>query len=607
MRLERSIASILTMFVACLAPAPLFAADPPARPNVVVFFIDDLGATDLGVYGSKYYQTPNVDRLANEGMRFTQAYAACPVCSPTRAALMTGRYPARLHLTDWIPGKHDFKHQRLRRPEFRQELPLEEITIAERLHEAGYATASIGKWHLGGDGYEPTRQGFDLNIAGDAAGSPRSYFAPYRGREGQTMKGLENAPEGEYLTERLTAEAEKFIEANRDRPFLLYLPHYAVHTPLVGKPDLVAKYEAAQPAGLQRNAVYAAMVESMDQSVGRIVAKLAALGLTENTLVIFSSDNGGLATTEGPKTPATYNGPLREGKGWLYEGGIRVPLIVKWPARIKAGTTTAEVVSTIDVPLTIAAACGVKVAEQVDGVSFLNVLTDGDALAARPLYWHYPHYSPQGSRPGGAIREGNYKLIEYYEDQRHELFDVVKDTSETTNLVEREPQLVRAMAARLAAWRQEVDAQMPAANPQFTPDEQAADGTVTLPGKNADVHSVQLRYEPLPHKRTLGFWTRVDDWVSWEFDLKKPGKFAVELLQGCGTGSGGSQVIISVGDQATTATVKDTGGFQQFELRPAGTLTIAKPGRHILSVKATSKPGVAVMDLREVRLVPVKD
>ncbi|HEV3137843.1 MAG TPA: sulfatase, partial [Pirellulales bacterium] len=346
------------------------AAEAAAKqPNIVLFLIDDFGWADLGCYGSTFYRTPNVDRLAAGGMRFRHAYAACPVCSPTRAAFMTGKYPARLHLTDWLPGRGDQPTSKLLRPAFRQELPLEETTIAELLHDAGYVTGTIGKWHLGGAGFEPTRQGFDSNVGGDHAGSPLSYFAPYA-RDGRTMPGLENAPDGEYLTDRLAAEAEKFIEANQKRPFFLYLPHYAVHTPIKAKADLIAKYRdvaSARPGG-QNNPVYAAMIDSMDQAVGRVLEKLRSLGLAEDTIVIFTADNGGLATAEGPDTPSTINAPLREGKGYLYEGGIRVPLVVHWPEQIEASTACDTPVSSYDLFPTIAAICGLSIAKPVDGV-----------------------------------------------------------------------------------------------------------------------------------------------------------------------------------------------------------------------------------------------
>ncbi|HTK76246.1 MAG TPA: sulfatase, partial [Gemmataceae bacterium] len=285
----RHFLAVLALFI--LAPATT-AAD---KPNVIIILIDDLGRNDLGCYGSRYYRTPNLDKLAADGIRFSDAYAACPVCSPTRAAILTGKYPARLHLTDWLPGRADRPDQKLVRPVIRQQLPLEEVTLAEALKAAGYTTGHIGKWHLGGPGFGPQQQGFDVNVAGDQTGSPRSYFAPFKDAQGRFMPGLEQANDGEYLTDRLTTEAERFIDANRDRPFFLYFAHYAVHIPLRAKREMIAKYATDGRPGTQNNPIYAAMVESMDESVGRVVKKLVDLGLDQKTLVIFTSDNGGLA------------------------------------------------------------------------------------------------------------------------------------------------------------------------------------------------------------------------------------------------------------------------------------------------------------------------
>jgi arylsulfatase A len=581
---------------ACAVPA--FAA----KPNVVLIVIDDYGQRDSGCYGSRYHRTPNIDRLAKEGLRFTDAYAACPVCSPTRAALMTGKYPARLNLTDWLPGRPDRPDHRLKRPAIRQELPLEEVTLAEALKTAGYATAHVGKWHLGGKGFGPREQGFDLNVAGDHTGTPRSYFAPFRNKQG-TMPGLEEAPEGEYLTDRLTAEAVKFIAANKDRPFFLYLPHYAVHTPLRAKKELQAKYQPGR-LGTQGNPIYAAMVESMDESVGKVLKALDDHKLAANTLVIFTSDNGGLATAEGKNTPATSNAPLREGKGWLYEGGIRVPLIVRGPG-VKSGTTSVPA-SSIDVFPTVLEVCGVTADAKPDGVSLLTALEGQQQSVRRPLFWHYPHYANQGSRPGGAVRDGNLKLIEFTDTGRRELYDLKADPSESRNLAAEKAEQVKELAEMLAGWRKTVAAKMPMPNPDYRPNPQAKDGTVTMHARTADVHGVQLRYEPLPHKYTLGYWTRADDYATWEFELTTPGTFTVEVLQGCGKGSGGSEVEMSVGDSKLTFTVKDTGGFQNFEAREVGRLTIDKPGRHTLTVRALKKPGPAVMDLRQVVLKPVR-
>lgn len=595
---------LLAVAIWALAPTPLLSSET-SPPNVVLILIDDFGWTDLGCYGSKYYHTPHVDKLARESLRFTHAYASCPVCSPTRAALLTGKYPARLHLTDFIPGERDPIKHRLLRPEFRQELPLEETTLAELLAARGYQCAAIGKWHLGSEGFEPQRQGFQHALGGIGGGSVGSHFAPYF-RGDRKLPGLDPAPPGEYLADRLTSESEKFLTENASRPFFLYLPYYAVHTPLQGKPELVEKYKALNSTMLQRNPQFAAMVENMDECVGRILRKLDQLRLSDNTLVIFTSDNGGLATSGMPtKVPATNNAPLREGKGYLYEGGIRVPLIARWPVHIKAGSESAVATSSIDLFSTIADVCGAKSAGPVDGVSIRSVLEGGQPPQRDALYWHYPHYSPQGGKPGGAIRQGDFKLIEFYEHGRRELFNLAEDPSENTNLVDRDPQRAEQMAGRLAAWLKETSAAMPTPNPNFVPDEQAADGTLTLPAETADVHGVMLRYEPLPHKNTLGFWVRQDDWVSWDFRLSKPGRFTIEMLQGCGPGSEGSQIEFAVGDQRAVTQVTKTKGFQDFVELSVGTITLAKPGDYTLTVKPLSKPGAAVMDLRQVRLVPL--
>lgn len=580
-----------------------FAAAAP-KPNIIFILIDDLGRNDLGCYGSKFYRTPNLDRLATQGMKFSDAYAACPVCSPTRASIMTGKYPARLHLTDWLPGRGDLPPQRLARPVINQQLPLAEVTIAERLKAAGYVTAHVGKWHLGGEGFEPQKQGFDINIAGDHTGTPMSYFAPFGGK----------AKDGEYLTDRLTTEAEKIIEANKDKPFFLYFAHYAVHTPLRAKADYIAKYpQVTNKAGQQTNAIYAAMIESMDESVGRILKQLDDLKLADNTYVFFTSDNGGLATLEGQSTPATINSPLREGKGYLYEGGIRVPLLARGPG-IKPGSTATNAMSSVDYFPTILELAGLGAppsgpasagsetgAPVIDGVSLVPLL-NGGTNAPRPLFWHYPHYSNQGGKPGGAIRDGDFKLIEFYETGRVELFDL--KGGENRNLAE-DPMhtaRVKAMAGKLDAWRIKTGAQMMLPNPAYKPSPQAADGTITLLGQHADVHGAMLRFEPLPHKNTLGYWVNASDWASWDFEVVKSGKFTMEITYGCGNGSGGSEVEFAVGAEKLTFKVEQTGGFQAFVKRYLGEMTFEKPGRYTLTVKPKSKPGPAVMDLPQVVL-----
>ncbi len=594
------VVAAVAVLLGVVATTPSFAAE---KLNVVLILADDLGGADLGCYGSKYHRTPNLDRLAAEGARFTEGYSSCPVCSPTRAALMTGKYPARLHLTDWLPGRGDRPDQRLLRPNIRQQLPLEEVTLAEALKEAGYVTGHIGKWHLGGEGFGPRQQGFDFNIGGDHTGTPLSYFAPYRvNRGGKTvaMPGLEDAPDGEYLTDRYALEAEKFLDANKDKPFFLYLPHNAVHTPMKAKEELVKQYAGTLTFGKQSNPIYAAMLQSLDEAVGRVLAKLDALKIADRTLVIFTSDNGGLATIEGTNTPATINSPHREGKGWLYEGGIRVPLLVKWPGVTQTGTVTDAMVASHDIFATILDACGAKAPTAIDGKSFASVLKGSKEPVRNELFWHYPHYSNQGGKPGAAVREGNLKLIEFYENGRRELFDVKQ--GENSNLAQSKPEVVERLAAKLDAWRKEVGAQMTTPNPNFVPNPQAKNGNITLPASTAEVFGVMLRYEPLPHKNTLGFWVNASDWAKFEFTVTEPGTFIVEPHQGCGTGQGGSVVEFIVGSQTLEMTVEDTGHFQNFKPREIGTIKLDKPGRYELHVKPKTKAKAAVMDIRQIVL-----
>ena len=578
------------------------SAPAAERPNVILILADDLGWADLGCYGSKYHRTPHLDRFAASAARITQAYA-CPVCSPTRAELMTGQYSARLNLTTFLPGRPDRPDQKLLHPVINQQLP-RVPTLPAALRAAGYVTGHIGKWHLGGKGSAPTDHGFDSNVAGDQAGSPRSYFAPFKSGSGQFIPGLEQADDGEYLTDRLNAEAEKFIEMNRDKPFFLYLAHYAPHIPLKAKPELITKYQHGRP-GEQGNPIYAAMLESLDDGVGRVLQKLDDLKLAERTLVIFMSDNGGLSILEGPNTPATSNAPLREAKGFLYEGGIRVPLIVRWPGVTRASSTIAAPVSSIDITPTILAACGVTSEGKMDGTSFVPALR-GETLNREALYWHMPHYTNQGGKPGSAVRAGDFKLIEFLENDRRELYNLRSDLGESRNLIEANPGVAARLHKLLDAWRQDVGAKMMKLNPDYLPNPQAKDGNILLHARTAEVHGIQLRFEPVPHKNTLGYWTRAEDWASWEFTLSQPGKFTVEVLQGCGKGQGGSEVELSVAGQSLRFTVEDTGGFQNFKSREIGTLTLEKAGRYSLEVKPIRKAGAAVMDLRSVTLKPVK-
>jgi len=449
-------------FLAALAAGTLRsrAADPP--PNFVLILADDLGWGDLGCYGNRWFATPNLDRLASQGARFTNAFAACPVCSPTRASIVTGRYPVRTGVTDWIPGRAPHPQGPIVTPRTATELKLAETTIAELLKPAGYRSASIGKWHLGGKGFSPEEQGFDLNVGGNNSGSPppgqKPYFGPFE------LPNISAGP-GEFLTERLTQAATDFIGRNKARPFFLYLPHYTVHIPLSARESDVARHR--EKAQGRYNSVYAAMVESLDESVGEVLEAIDRAGIADRTMVVVFSDNGGLRYEGKAQEPVTDNGPLRAGKGHLYEGGIREPLLVRFPRVAKPGIVIDTPVSSIDFFPTFCDAAGLQPGE-VDGVSLMPLLR-GRKLNNRPLFWHYPHYSNQGGEPGSAIREGDWKLIEFHRDGRRELYNLKDDVSEKRNLVERESRIAGRLAATLDAWRRQAGAVMPNSNPAADP------------------------------------------------------------------------------------------------------------------------------------------
>jgi len=455
---------VFLWFLISLAVAP--AAPAGVKTNIVFMLIDDMGWADGGCFGSKFYQTPRMDRLAAAGMRFTQAYAACAVCSPTRAALMTGKYPARLHITDWIPGEGAPPNSRFRLPEWQQHLPLEERTLASQLKELGYATGHFGKWHLGGPAFYPEHQGFEVNVAGSDTGQPGSYFWPYGAPENvHRVPGLaeHGGKTGEYLTDRLTDEALQFIEANRDRPFYLNFAHYAVHAPLQGKRELIELASERPGADGQSNTVYAAMLKSVDESLGRILDKLDELHLADHTIVVFTSDNGG--AVHFGKPPATANGLLRLGKGYAYEGGLRVPLLVKVPGLTRAGTVCPAPVISMDFFPTLLELVGAApgaARTAVDGVSLVPLLRGADRLPRRELFWHYPHYWNGGKvSPYSVARRDDWKLIRFYESGREELYNLKTDESESHDEALAKPEVRQALAARLDAWLREVGAQMP--------------------------------------------------------------------------------------------------------------------------------------------------
>jgi len=497
------------------------------RPNVVVFLVDDLGWQDLGCYGSTFYETPNIDRFAECSVRFTQAYAACHVCSPTRASILTGKYPARLHLTDWLPGRKDYPFQKLKNAEIHQHLPLDEITIAEALKQHGYRTAHIGKWHLGEDPHGPLQQGFDIQIPSWNKGWPKAgYDAPFQ------LEGLEDKP-GQYLTDRLTDVAESFMETSKKEPFFLYLSHFAVHDPIEGREDLVRKYKEKlatmrspgdsafilegnpddekllskdqltdrlhRPAWSgnkvlpdrtvkikqhQDNVPFAAMVESVDESLGRVLAKLESLGINDNTIVILFSDNGGMSAAnfgspnrivskdQLDKAYSTSNLPLRGAKGWLYEGGIREPLIIHWPNHGGQGKLCDVPVISTDLYPTILEMLDLPLQpkQHADGVSLTPLLKGAVRLDRDAMYWHFPHYSNHGMQsPGGAIRAGDYKLLEYFENNTVQLFNLKDDIGEQNDLSALHPDKVNELRSMLNAWRDRVSARMMPENPKYQP------------------------------------------------------------------------------------------------------------------------------------------
>jgi arylsulfatase A-like enzyme len=430
------------------------------RPNVIVVLVDDLGWADLGCQGSRFYETPHIDRLAREGLRFTDGYAAAAVCSPTRAALMTGKHPARLGITDWIrasfqggklpadgenpSGYAEAQDGRLACPRNPLWLELEERTIAEHLGAAGYATGHIGKWHLGLAPHFPEHQGFDENFGGCDYGQPPSYFDPFANERLDGIASLPPREEGQYLTDREGDEALGFIRRHKDERFFLSLCHYAVHTPIQGREDYTAHFRAKANDSAQDNAVYAAMVRSVDDQLGRVLALLEELELDRLTLIVFTSDNGGLL---GP----TNNAPLRSGKGHPYEGGIRVPWIVRWPGMIAAGRTSTLPIVTTDVLPTLLDVCGLPAAEGIDGVSFAPELREASEREPRPLIWHFPHYRHGVGGPYTVLRFGRWKLLRFWEGPRHELYDLESDLGERTDLAAEQPERVGELSAKLDA------------------------------------------------------------------------------------------------------------------------------------------------------------
>ncbi len=529
--MNKLITASLLAGAACAATAAQAKKAPKkdARPNIIFFLVDDMGWMDLSCQGSELYQTPNIDRLAQEGVLFTQGYSTCHVSSPARASIMTGRYPASINMTDWLPGRKNFPFQMLETVVVNQFIPESEPTLAEALRAGGYKTAIVGKWHLGDGEHRPESRGFDMHIPqGYETGWPQTYYAPFK------MNGYDGNP-GEYLTDRLTTDALTYIEDNKNAPFFLYFSHYAVHDPIEGRADLVAKYTArieameqsVRPPFIlegnpddqnplsreeldrrldlpaykgfkllpdrivkikqnQDNAQFAALVESVDESLGRVVQKLKDLGLYENTVIVFTSDNGGMSAANfgNPnriikpepaildKAYASSNLPLRGAKGFLYEGGLRVPMIFRWPGQGQQGVRCDEPVVNVDYFPTLLEIAGVKAPEgkTMEGVSITPLLKDQSThLEKRAIYWHFPHYSNHSLQsPGGAIRYGDWKLIQYFERGTVQLFNLAEDLEEQNDLSEDRPEQVSELEDKLNAWQKQVGAKMMLPNPNFT-------------------------------------------------------------------------------------------------------------------------------------------
>lgn len=463
----------------------LSAQKTSISPNVLFIYADDLGYADLACTGSPFYETPNIDRLAEEGIVLSQAYAACPVSSPSRAALMTGKYPARINLTDYIPGNQAYgphKDQLLSSQPFKLHIEPEETTMAEAFLQNGYTTFMAGKWHLGEEEkYYPESNGFEINIGGNKTGHPAGgYFSPYKNPQ------MKDGPKGEFLTDRLTNELIRYLNTPKDKPFFAYLSYYTVHLPLQAKQEKIRKYEKKLKQirheaphfflqgktyhKLQQDvATYAAMVESLDENVGRILQALKENELDENTIVVFTSDNGGMATSNQTGNIPTSNYPFRAGKGYLYEGGIKVPAFIRWKGHLPAGRECVVPMTGTDYYPTLLDLCGLKLLpeQHQDGISLKPALLGGH-VSRDAIYWHYPHYSGGlGGRPSAAIRSGNYKLIEFFEDGHVELYDLKHDVSEQNDLSVAMPGLVNKLKGKMYRWYREVNALMPIDNPYY--------------------------------------------------------------------------------------------------------------------------------------------
>lgn len=604
----------------------------PAPPHIVLIAADDLGVFDLGCYGRTDHRTPHLDRLADQGVRFASGYCGLPICSASRAALMTGKNPARLHLTSYLPGRADAPSQRLLNAVIEPQLIPSEQTLAEVLKRSGYSTGIFGKWHLGGGLSSPKAQGFDVVFEPPGNGDPAT-----------------DGGKNEYL---ITDKAIEFLKASGGKPCLCYIPH---HSPHIMLKEMESKVAANAHAW---NPLYASSIESLDAAIGRLLGAIDETPELANTWVIFTSDNGGLHVPEGYRQPVTHNGPFRAGKGYLYEGGLRIPLLMRWPGNIPAGRVIEEPVSLMDILPTILTAIGIDPARSVgplDGQSILPILQGASSKPNdRTFYWHLPHYTNQGSKPTGAIRKGRWKLVHDYETNAMELFDLNTDVAESMNVASQNTDIAQELKRSLDTWKQSVGAQPCQPNPDWNADlhraiyidrdssrlrgqsDKAVDigeawapwreamnqaiagrptklklreGAVWLEASQGTPHGSRLRYEPETYKNVLGYWTEVADWAEWTFDCGIDGPAELEIHCGCGTGNGGSEVdvVLTFADgtvQRIPWTVRETGHFQNIVIEDLGSVN-AKPGKARLEVRPRSKKAAAIVDIRQVVLRPL--
>ncbi len=628
--LSRCCAAVFFAATLLLCPTSFaIAFQASDQPNIVLIVADDLGIYDLGCYGRRDHNTPNLDKLASQGIRYTSASCGLSICSASRASLLTGKSCARLHLTTFLPGRPDAEAQLLLQPRIQSHLLLAEKTIAEMLQSTGYRTGLFGKWHLGGGKNGPKEQGFEIAV------EPKG-------------NGAVDEKEGGKNEYAIVDAAIEFLKTQDDKPAFCYVPQHSPHVALAAPKELIEKNASAF------NPLYAATVESLDKAIGKLLTTVDTL--KRPTIVIFSSDNGGLHVPEVHELPVTHNGPFRAGKGYLYEGGLRIPLIVRWPDKIKASQVEDTPVSLMDLMPTLLEIVGLdpsKTVGPLDGISLKKNWLQKDAIAStkdRTFYWHFPHYTNQGSRPAAAIRQGNWKLIEYLEDGSIELYDLDKDVGEKNNVAKDFPDKSSALAESLHQWQKRTGVQFGVSNPSANHEvhkrlyidsdptrldsSQGAEAVgaqwkawrkemnrvvsgnkpllkdaskeILLSASAGTPHGKKLRYEPEPHKNVLGYWTEVEDWADWELTVPSDGTYEIEVQCGCGANNGGSVVRLEIGNESLQWTVRDTGHFQNMILENIGAMKL-KAGKVRLAVRPQSKTGAAVMDIRCIVLRPIAD